>query len=93
MDSQLAHITSMVRSGGQVAITGLQENYFHPLKDLMVEKLSGYGVKPPPPIWKRIATEAGCKELFTKAGLQDVRVERANVGYFLDNAEAWWDVL
>ena len=93
MDAQLAHIASVVRPGGQVAVSGFQENYFHPLKDLMVARLSGYGVKPPLPTWKRIATEAGCKELFAKAGLRDVRVERANVGYYLDNAEAWWDVV
>ncbi len=93
MDSQLAHIASVVRPGGQVAVSGFQENYFHPLKDLMVTRLSGYGVKPPLPTWKRIATEAGCREFFTKAGLRNVRVERANVGYFLDNAEAWWDVI
>ena len=93
MDSQLAHIASVVRPGGQVAVSGFQENYFHPLKDLMVERLSSYGVKPPLPTWKRIATEAGCKELFTRAGLRDVRVEQKNAGYFLDNAEAWWDVV
>lgn len=93
MDAQLSHIAHAVRPRGQVAISGFQENYFHPLKDLMVKRLSGYGVEPPPPAWKRIATAAGCKELFKKAGMGDVRVELKNVGYFLDNADDWWEVV
>ncbi|MEK6744507.1 MAG: class I SAM-dependent methyltransferase [Nitrospirota bacterium] len=93
MAAQLSRIAQTVRPGGQVALSGFQENYFHPLKDLMVKRLSGYGVEPPPPNWKRIATEAGCKELFAKAGMDDVRVELRNVGYFLDNADAWWEVV
>jgi SAM-dependent methyltransferase len=93
MDAQLSHIAAAVRSRGQVAISGFQENYFHPLKDLMVKRLAVYGVEQPPQTWKRIATEAGCKELFSKAGLTDVRVEQRNVGYFLADAEEWWDVV
>jgi len=93
MNAQLAHITGVVRPGGRVAISGFQENYFHPLKDLFFSRLAGYGVKQPPQTWKRIATEAGCRELFEKAGLRDVRVEQKNVGYFLDSAEEWWDIV
>jgi ubiquinone/menaquinone biosynthesis C-methylase UbiE len=93
MDSTLGHIAAVVKPGGQIAITTFQENYFHPLKDLMFARLAGYGVKQPPQIWRRIATEAGCKELFEKAGINDVRVEQRNMGYFLDNAEEWWDVV
>lgn len=93
MDAQLAHIARVVRPGGRVALSGFQENYFHPLRDLMVKRLSGYGVELPPPTWKRIASEAGCKELFAKAGMGDVRVELRNVGYFLDNADGWWEVV
>jgi ubiquinone/menaquinone biosynthesis C-methylase UbiE len=93
MDSALMHITETVRSGGQVAISGFQENYFHPLKDLMVNRLAGFGVQQQPQTWRRIANDAGCRELFEKAGLRDIRVERRNVGYFLDNAEEWWDVV
>jgi ubiquinone/menaquinone biosynthesis C-methylase UbiE len=93
MDAQLSHIVNAVRPGGEVAISGFQESYFHPLKDLMVKGLERYGVEQPPQNWKRIATEAGCKELFSGAGLTDVRVEQRNVGYFLENAEEWWDVV
>jgi ubiquinone/menaquinone biosynthesis C-methylase UbiE len=93
MEATLMHIAETVRPGGQVAISGFQEDYFHPLKDLMINRLASFGVKQPPQIWKRISTEAGCRGLFERAGFRDVRVERGNVGYFLDSAEEWWDVI
>ena len=93
MDAQLSHIASAVKPGGRIMISNFQENYFHPLKDLMVKRLETYGVRMPPQAWKRIASEAGCRELFEKAGLADIRVAQKNAGYYLDNAEAWWDVV
>jgi len=93
MDAQLAHIASSVKPGGRVMISCFQENYFHPLKKLMLKRLESYGVKIPPPTWKRIAHEAGCKELFEKAGLENVRVETRDVGYYLDGPDEWWDIV
>jgi ubiquinone/menaquinone biosynthesis C-methylase UbiE len=93
MDRQLAHIAATVRPKGQVAISSFQEGYFDPLKDLMVKRLSSYGMQMPPQTWKRIASEEGCRALFTQAGLQDVRVEAKNVGYYLTGADEWWDVI
>jgi ubiquinone/menaquinone biosynthesis C-methylase UbiE len=93
MDSQLAHITSTVRSKGQVAISSFQEGYFDPLKDLMVKRLSSYGAQMPPQTWKRIANVTGCRTLFAQVGLRDIRVEAKNVGYFLEDSHAWWDII
>jgi ubiquinone/menaquinone biosynthesis C-methylase UbiE len=93
MDFAFAHIVNTVKPGGQIAVTAFQESYFRPLKELMVARLIDYGVQPPPQTWRRIATEAGCNELFERAGISDVRVEQRNMGYFLDNAEEWWDVV
>jgi ubiquinone/menaquinone biosynthesis C-methylase UbiE len=93
MDAQLSHIASAVKPGGRIMISNFQESYFHPLKDLMTKRLEIYGVQMPPQIWKRIANEAGCRQLFEKAGLTDIRVEQKNVGYYLDNAGQWWDIV
>ncbi len=93
MDRQLAHIASAVKSGGRITITNFQDDYFHPLKELMAKRLEAYGVQMPPQIWKRIASEAGCRELFEKAGLRQITVDRKNVGYYLDSSEQWWEVI
>ncbi len=93
MDKQLSHIASAVRPGGRVMITNFQENYFYPLKDLMAKRLLSYGIEMPVQTWRRIASEEGCRELFEKAGLTNITVDRKNVGYYLDSAEQWWDVV
>jgi ubiquinone/menaquinone biosynthesis C-methylase UbiE len=93
MDAQLARIVSAVKPGGTVMISCFQERYFHPLKDLLNERLARYGVQPPPQTWKRIASEEGCRDLFKKAGLREIRVVAENLGYFLENAAQWWDIV
>jgi len=93
METQLAHIASMVKPGGRVMITNFKESYFHPLKDLLVNRLSAYGVQNPPQAWKRIAHEAGCLQLFETAGLADIRIEQRNVGYYLGSQDEWWEIV
>ncbi len=93
MAGQLAHIAETVKPGGKVAITGFQENLFCPLVDLLFDRFARSGVQEPTHTWKRIATEAGCRDLFEQAGLGNVRIDKKNVGYFLTNADEWWDVV
>lgn len=93
MAAQLAHIATAVKPGGTVMIANFQEHYFHPLKDLMVDRLAGHGVQQPAQTWKHIASAAGCRQLFEKAGLRDIRVSAENLGYYLENAAQWWDIV
>jgi ubiquinone/menaquinone biosynthesis C-methylase UbiE len=93
MEAQLTRIAALVRTGGTIAICNFQEEYFTPLRELMLQRLVAYGVQLPPQTWQRIATEAGCRELFARAGLDDVRVERKNMGYYLASAEQWWELI
>ncbi len=93
MDAQLAHIVSTVKPGGRIMISNFRETYFQPMRDLFANRIASYGVQMPPQAWKRIAHEAGCRELFEKAGLSNIRVESRNVGYHLGGAEDWWDIV
>ena len=93
MVAQLGHIIQTVKPGGTAMITNFEENYFYPLKELFFARLESYGVQTPPQTWRRIAHEQGCRELFEKAGLRDIRVEKKNVGYFLADTGQWWDVV
>jgi ubiquinone/menaquinone biosynthesis C-methylase UbiE len=93
MDSQLAHIATMVRNGGTIAICNFTENYFQPLMGLLIDRLKTYNVQQGTQTWKRIANKASCKELFKKAGLRDIMVEEKNMGFFLESEKEWWDVI
>jgi len=93
MEAQLARIASMVKPGGRIAITTFQDDYFQPLRDRFFGQLSRFSAEDPPQAWKRVATEAGCRQFFASAGLQHVRVELKNVGYYLAGADEWWDIV
>jgi len=93
MEAQLTRIATAVRPGGRVAITSFARDYMMPLRALMMSRLAGFGVEPPPQPWLRVASPGDCRELFQKAGLLDVAVEEGELGYFLDGPEAWWDVV
>jgi ubiquinone/menaquinone biosynthesis C-methylase UbiE len=93
MDAQLSHIVSAVRPGGGIMITSFEESYFYPLKEMFFARIEAYGVPPPPQAWRRISNEAGSRELFTRAGLRDIRVRKKNVGYHLRSAEDWWEIV
>ena len=93
MDAQLAHIVSAVRPGGRIMISCFEESYFYPLKEMFFARIEAYGVPSHPQAWRRIANEAGSKELFTRAGLRDIDVRKKNVGYQLNSAEDWWEIV
>lgn len=93
MEAQLSHIADVVKPGGIIAISGFQENYFQPLRDLLVSRLTSYGIQMPAQTWKSIAAETGCRQLFERVGLKNIKVESKNIGYYLDDPEDWWDVI
>lgn len=94
LDTQLAHIASVVKPGGKVMISSFQEeHYFHPLREMMLARLSAHALAIPPPNWKRVGNEGACSALFDRAGLTNTRIESTNVDYYLDSAERWWDVI
>ena len=93
MEAQLARIAATVKPGGVVMISNFRHDYMEPLRSLMVERLRGFSVEAPPQHWQRIAHHQGCRELFQAAGLHDIEVEEQDMGYLLDRAKEWWDVV
>lgn len=93
MEGQLRQIASKVKIGGQVAATCFYESAFLPLVDIFFEQLAHYGIEKPALFWKKIATEETFAALFVAANLSQVCVQRKNIGYYLSNADEWWDLI
>ena len=93
MLSLLKHISSKVKAGGQVVACSFYQGAFEPNIDLFLERIQRYGVAPPPFTWKNISIEEKFHALFTSAGLSDVQIHRHNIGYQLNDADAWWRVI
>jgi ubiquinone/menaquinone biosynthesis C-methylase UbiE len=93
MERQLRHIADKVKPGGRTIVSCFYEGTFSPCVDLFLERIELFGVERPPLRWKRIAREEACDALFRAAGFTDVRVERKDLGYYLEDADAWWEVI
>lgn len=93
MERQLRHVADKVKPGGRILISCFYEGTFSPCVDLFLDRIEQYGIERPPLRWKRIATEAACISLFRDAGLRDIRADRKELGYYLENADRWWDVI
>lgn len=93
MQQQLSRISAKVRSGGRIAITGFHHTAFMPMIDVFFQQLQKYGVERPSSSWKCIGTEELASAFFGSIGLKQVKVERRNVGYYLENENEWWDVI
>ena len=93
MELQLKHIAHKVKPGGKIIFCGFYEDAFLPFVELFFNRIQHYGVEKPPLSWKRIATEDKAAELCYKAGFKDIRVERKDLGYYLQDASEWWDII
>jgi ubiquinone/menaquinone biosynthesis C-methylase UbiE len=93
MQSQLAHIARKVKSAGRIIMTTFYENAFTPLIGIFLEHLKAYGIDPPTLAWKKVASGGQCTSLFGNAGLQNVRTERMEFGFHLENAFQWWHIV
>ena len=93
MQSQLSHIASKVKPGGRVLCSSFTEDAFHPVQEIFLDHLEEYGIERPPLSWKRIANEEKSTALFQDSGLENVRTQRHNAGYHLENAQQWWDIV
>ena len=89
----LQHIASKVKPGGQVVACSFYQGSFEPNIDLFMERIQRYGVTPPDITWKHISTEEKFHALYISAGLSDVQMHRHDIGYPLNDAEAWWRVI
>ncbi len=93
MEFQLKHITDKVKPGGKIVFCGFYEDAFLPMVEVFFNRIQRYGVEKPPLSWKRIATEDKAAALCHTADLKNVRVERKDLGYYLQDASEWWDML
>lgn len=93
MASVLRHIASTVKPGGTVVTTNLRVGSFSRFYRILVSQAKTYGLPMSPPTWLRVGTAELNATLFINSGLTGVSVSSHDIGYFLDDAAQWWDVL
>lgn len=58
-----------------------------------ISRIETYGVERPPFPWKKIGSEAKYEDFYLAAGIHDIRIHRHDVGYYLHDADQWWNIV
>ncbi len=93
MKTQLIHIANKVKNGGKILMTTFNNEAFSPLVNLFINRLEGYGIEVPSLAWKRVATKEQCIFHFEQAGLQKIKSQKKECGYYLEDASDWWYII
>lgn len=92
MEGMLRHAIEKIRPGGKILATSFYGGTFSPQVDIFFERVKKYGVEVPS-VWRRLSTTEECTALFEKAGLSNIRVDTKDIGYYLEDAGQWWDIV
>ncbi len=93
MSGALKHLASTVKPGGKVLISGFRGDSFQPMAKRCLDRLRAHGLEVPEQIgWQRMSEPEQLQEIFTQAGLTDMRIERRSLGYHID-LDGWWEVV
>jgi ubiquinone/menaquinone biosynthesis C-methylase UbiE len=89
----LRTITAKLKNQGTLIITTFHKGTFSPLVELFYDRIQKYGVNNTAPTWEKISTEEKLTELLQTAGLHNIRIVREKIGYHLNNADTWWEII
>lgn len=87
----------VAKPGGVVAFSSFGETAFNPMRERYANRIqNNYGVVLPPSRgFQRLNTIEKCQDLMQQAGfgLEDIEIRTEQLGYYLQNADEWWDIV
>jgi len=97
MDAALRNWLRLLKPGGRLMFTSFAPSAMQPMTDMFFDELQQFGIEVPPPGSRgsvgRLPSTEYCQSLLSGAGYVDVACQSRQLGYHLDKAEGWWDVL
>jgi len=93
MQGALSHILSMLKPGGKIAISGFAAGAFAPMSDIFLQRYQSFGREIPDQSWQRLSTGEAIQSLFRDVGIDRVQLYQEPLGYFMQSAQDWWDIV
>ena len=87
----------VTRPGGSVTFSVFSAQAFQPMMGMFQDRVQAAGVTFPEnsPLWaaESLQDPESCRALAVGAGLTEVSIERAAIGYHLRDTNDWWEIL
>ncbi len=93
MTKALQNIHAKVKTGGQIAISVFSAGAFEPMSLLFLDRIEAMGHSVPPQSWKNISQDHQLKQLFSQAGMTQLIIHREPLGFYMKDAEDWWNIV
>lgn len=93
MEQLVQHVSSRLKPGGRFITTHFAKGSMAPMQGLVMDRLQKYGVEVPNVSWLQLDNEEANRKLYETAGFTNITHSRNQVGYYLNNAQDWWDVV
>lgn len=93
MMSAMNTIAETIRPGGRIAISSFTGQAFDPFSSLFLDRYAAFGMEIPDLSWKRLASEDNIRAIYHAAGIDNIRFFHEPLGYDIETAQDWWDVV
>jgi len=93
MVQALSDIVQRVKPGGRIAISSFFGDAFSPMADLFMNRYEAFGRETTPLSWKRLSTNDQISALFRHVGIESVSIYHEPLGYYMESAQDWWDIV
>jgi len=93
MHNGLKSIRRQLSPGGLLAITTFLDGMMEPMSSMFLKKVEAFGIEPPPLSWKRVDSPQKVDQLLMETQYYEIAHHSQQMGYYLENAADWWQVL
>ena len=93
MQHGLNNIRQCIKPGGTISISTFTTGSFQPLSDLFIEQFTALGYKAPGLSWERLENDDVIRQLFNSASFKDINIFHHKLGFDMNTAQDWWDIV
>ena len=85
----------VIKPGGKLLFSSFTENAFQPMMKAFFSDLEEFGVQfdEPPLRTQKLSNKEQCLELMAAGSLDERMVEKHQMGYHLQDADDWWEIV